>query len=587
MHKIKKFIMAHKIISGIVVIAVAFGAYKTFAKTATAATQYTLGQVTKGTIVSTVSATGQVSATDQVDIKPKVSGEVTWVGVKAGQYVSEGQALMTIDNTDAKAAVADAEASLATAKLQLQKDTASAPIDFQKANDTLNTDKENLTNEYNNTFNALSTTYLDLPNVIAGMQNTLYGYDLSPTKTQYNVDVMANLFTQSDALAQVTPFVTNAKSTYSVAKPQYDAQLLVYKDITRTTDPTVIESLLTNSILVLTSVTQTLQSELNLLGTVIDTATQYEVRIPSYISTMQTNTRSYLTTANSDLSTLLSEKKLLTSAKQAITTDQQNIQLLQVGNPDGSTPISLQISQASMAKQETDLENLKRTLADYTVTAPFSGTLSSVSAQRGDTVGGAAVATIITKQQIATLSVNELDATKIALGDKATITFDAIDGLSLTGAVEQIDAVGTVSQGVVSYQVKITFNTQDPRVRPGMTANAAIQTAVHQDVLYVPSSAVKTSNGASYVLAFNPPLGDTTGSPVTSPTPPKQIPVQVGIADDTNVEITSGLTEGEQVVTRTTTAATAAKAAAAAPSATSLLGGGGNRGGGGNVRFGN
>ncbi len=116
-----------------------------------------------------------------------------------------------------------------------------------------------------------------------------------------------------------------------------------------------------------------------------------------------------------------------------------------------------------------------------------------------------------------------------------------------------------------------------------MTVNADIQTAAHTDALYVPSSAVKTLNGVSYVQAFTPPLTDTTGTAVPSTVLPTQIPVTTGISDDTNIEILSGVTEGQQVVTRTTTSTTAAKTTAAAPSATSLIGGGGNRtfGGGG------
>jgi HlyD family secretion protein len=95
----------------------------------------------------------------------------------------------------------------------------------------------------------------------------------------------------------------------------------------------------------------------------------------------------------------------------------------------------------------------------------------------------------------------------------------------------------------------------------------------------VPSSAVKTQNGASYVQAFDPPLKETGGAQgITSDTAPRQIPVEVGISDDTKVEVISGLEEGEQIVTRIISGTAAA-------AATSGSGGGGGFGGGGPPGF--
>ena len=112
--------------------------------------------------------------------------------------------------------------------------------------------------------------------------------------------------------------------------------------------------------------------------------------------------------------------------------------------------------------------------------------------------------------------------------------------------------MGTVSQGVVSYKVKIGFDSQDERIKSGMTVNSSIQTEVKQDVLAIPSSSVKTQNGVTYVQVFNPTLTETGGTGgVVSAVLPTQIEVKIGISDDTKVEILEGLKEGEQIVTRT------------------------------------
>jgi HlyD family secretion protein len=580
-NKIKLFIKSHKWISAIIVVIiifVGFSAVKAMSSTS-GETRYVTTTVQKGTVISSVSGSGQVSATDQVDVKAKVSGDITWIGVTAGQTVYAGQALATIDNTNAKASVDDATATLAQSKLQYQKDSASAPLDYQNTLDALASAKVDLSTTFNNTFNTLSNTYLDLPTAVTGAQNILYGNDLSPSSGQWNVDFMVSLFNNKDAdKVKINDFATIAEDDYKTARAEYDASLLQYKTLTRTSSVEDIQSLLDNSVDTTTSIAQAVQSELNLLSLISDTATTYNMKLPSVFATMQTNARSYLSTTNSDLSNLLTAQKNIITANQTIKTDQQNITLMQVGNStDGSDPISLQISQNNLTKQERDLENLKTALYDYTVVAPFDGTVASVSGVVGDTAG--TIATIITKQQVAELSLNEVDAAKVSAGQKAVLTFDAISDLSITGTVAEVDSVGTVSQGVVSYTVKITFDVQDARIKPGMTVNASIQTAVHNDVLVVPSSAVKTTNGVSVVQVFDPAISATGGTAGTiSATPPKQVEVTVGISDDTNVEILSGVSEGEQVVSRTITGTTKTTTSAATSATTRSAGGFGGAG---------
>jgi multidrug efflux pump subunit AcrA (membrane-fusion protein) len=100
---------------------------------------------------------------------------------------------------------------------------------------------------------------------------------------------------------------------------------------------------------------------------------------------------------------------------------------------------------------------------------------------------------------LATLSLNEVDAAKVKTGDPVSVTFNAINNFTATGTVAEIDQVGTVSSGVVAYGVKVAINTADSRVLPGMSVNAAITTFELDNVLTVPSTAVKTSGNKSYV----------------------------------------------------------------------------------------
>lgn len=580
-----RYVKSHKIISTIVAIAILGTGYYAYGKitATTGEVKYVTSLAKKQTIISTISGSGQVSTTNQVDIKAKVSGDITWVNVKPGDKVYAGQALAGLDNRQAKADLADAEASLIQTKLQFQKDQATAPIDYQKNLDDLETSKQDLVTAFNDSFNSISNTYLDLPGVMTVSQNIIYGYDLSPTASTWNIDTIKNYFSNiDDAREKINILAEKAKSDYATARVKYDSSIISYKQLTRLSSSDEISRALDQTTDTTTAIAQALQSELNLLGAAIDYAQTYSLRLSSSITTLQTSAKNNLSTTNNDLSLLLSQKKTITSTKQNVKTYENNIALLKVGNENGSNPISLQIAQNNLVKQEREVENLKLNLSYYTVVAPFAGTISSVSAQIGQTAG--TIASIVTNQQIAELSLNEIDAAKIKIGQKASLTFDAVETLTLTGTVAEIDPVGTVSQGVVSYSVKISFDTQDARIKPGMTANATIQTEIKADVLSVPSSAVKTSNGVSRVQVFQTPIADGGTTGTISSTLPQQVIVTIGISDDTSVEIVSGLEEGEQVVTRTITG-TAASNTTAAPSATSLLGGGGNRPTGG-VRIG-
>ncbi len=574
----KAYVVGHKVISIVGIVVILGGGWWVYSKATSPAgeVRYVLGEAATTTIISTVSASGQVSTSDSIDIKPKASGEVTWIGVKAGDKVTQGQALVSLDSTDALQTLASAKKTLAADTLNFQKAQAQAPLDYQNDQQALQNAKDSLANEYNDTFNDLSNTYLDLPAIMTAALNTLYGYDFDNKKVQWNMDFLTNILPGSAPLDTVLSFKTSAKNDYTSAKASYDATVLVYKNTSRTSAPAVVDSLLAQSITMASAAAQALQSELNFLGAVSDLAQTYSVSLPSGFSTLQSTARSNLSAINSNLSTLLADKKTIDSAKQSIINAQQALTLDQVGNPNGSNPISLQVSQNSLEREEQDIANQQTALLDYTVRAPFAGTISAVNVKKGDTAGSAAVATIISSSQIAKLSLNEVDAAKIALGNKATLTFDAVDNLTLTGTVVQIDSVGSVSQGVVSYSVEISFDSQDARVKSGMTVNATIQTAVKQNVLSVPSSAVKTVSGQSFVQIFEPARTDTGGGQgVTSVTPPTLVPVEVGISDDTNTEIISGVTPGQQIVVSTrTSSATSATTIRATPSSTRSFGGG-------------
>ena len=131
-----------------------------------------------------------------------------------------------------------------------------------------------------------------------------------------------------------------------------------------------------------------------------------------------------------------------------------------------------------------------------------------------------------------------------------------------------MDDAGTVSQGVVSYTVTIIPDVANDSVKGGMTVTADIITSVTSDALVVPSTAVKSdSSGGNYVQIL------TNGSPVSQT-------VVVGMSNDSYTQITSGLTEGQKVVTATVNPSAKSTATTTKSNGNSLLNSGGTPAGG-------
>ena len=217
-----------------------------------------------------------------------------------------------------------------------------------------------------------------------------------------------------------------------------------------------------------------------------------------------------------------------------------------------SAELSVSSAQSQVESASLSLQQAKDTAAKRQIVASMDGVVTQVNVQDGDSVGStgssqggsssnsssAPIVITDTNAFKVTVSLAESDVVSVKVGQKATLTFDALPDLTLTGKVTGVDNSGTVNQGVVSYNVTLVPDSTAPSVKGGMTVTAEIITEVHADVLAVPNSAVKTSASGSYVQILQ------NGAPVDQT-------VEVGISTDSYTEITSGLAEAQEVITQT------------------------------------
>ncbi len=559
----------HRVLTivGIVVLAgIAWWGYGKLTSTA-GETRYIVANVERKTVVASVSASGQVSASNQLEVKARASGEIISVPVAVGQQVKAGAVLAVIDPTTAQKAVRDAEVNYQSAKLSLEKIKRPADtLTLIQSENSLTQATNTLAKSYEDGFNYSANAYLDLPNIVTGLNDILYGHDVNKSSSQDNSSAYADMVFRYDET--VSKFKDDAIAKYDAARKAYDAAFLEYRGASRSSSTKDIEHLIQTTYNATKAVADAVKSQSDFLGFVEDRLTTRSLSLPTSLTTHKASISSYTSKTNSHLINLANSRDGIVSSKLSIQEKTQSLADLK----DGADSLDIQSSELTVKQRYNALVDAQTTLEDYYVRAPFDGVVAAIPVTKYGTAGsGTVIATLMTAQKMAELSLNEVDAAKVKVNDKVTLTFDAIDDLSLTGKVAEVDAAGTVVQGVVSYSLKIRFDAQDDRVKSGMTVNAAIVTAVQQDVLTVPVSAVKSQGAQSTVQVFDTPLTGTEATSATgalSAVAPRSVPVQTGLSDDVSMEIVSGLTEGQQVVVRTVTAS------ASTQTAPSLFGGG-------------
>lgn len=598
--KIIKFLIRHKIVSLVVAVVIVFGGYFLYTSLGGSAkeTRYILSTVERGTISKTVSATGQISASDKLDIKPSVSGNITKAYVADGQAVKAGDLLFQIDDQDAQKSVKDAVANLENAKISLAKlqqgltaqELANVELQVESAENNLTDAKNNLeivknkatqdlSDDYSDSRNILQSTYNTVNDILNRQVNSMFinnGTELSflTSNSQAQVDVMSKRMQSFSILEKLKNFSDNLpadESGVDAALSQTADSLVVVQNFLNSL------SLALNSGIVSGSITQ---STIDGYKSTASSARNSVISAKSSISSQQRAIADQRITNSNNI--LTAENKII-SSQNSLSQAKNNFES-QTASADA---LDVRAKQIAVNQAATALANAQAKLADYSIRATFDGIVTDIVNVSGYTASASTVlATVITKQQIADVSLNEVDAANAKVGQKATLTFDAVEDLTITGKVIQIDTIGTVSSGVVSYGAKIALDTQDERVKPGMSVSADIIVDAKADVLLISNAAIKTSGVTSYVEAVN---GVTSSTPTASdgsviaPSAPTKITIEVGISNDDYTEVISGLSEGDLIVEKTVIT-TLSSANTETKSLMQLFGGGGNRSGSSSIK---
>lgn len=168
------------------------------------------------------------------------------------------------------------------------------------------------------------------------------------------------------------------------------------------------------------------------------------------------------------------------------------------------SPLSLNIEDLRIQRETAakDLEEAKEKRENLIILAPCDGTVASLEVSEGDEItSGTLIGSILEGEDMnLTIAVDELDVVEVEVGQKVTITVDALGDAQMEGEVYKIAPVGTSSGGVTTYDVELAFEAAGTGVRSGMNATGEIIVASKEDALYVPVEALMTIGNDTYVM---------------------------------------------------------------------------------------
>lgn len=520
-----------------------------------------LSKVSNGKITIKILSSGYVFSENQINVYPKVSGEVEKIYVTEGQKVKTGDLLVKLDTSEIEKQIRDAQLNLESAELNLAKlkqpphqlDVIQLQNALLAAKDQKKTVEYDLEKAYDDGFNKVANLFLDLPNVMSTLKDLIFGFDFF--KGTWNLNYYA------DNAKKYEPNIILLKDKvydyYNQAKSAYDLNLKSYNESSRLSSKETIKNLINESYATTKLVADAIKYYINLIQIYQNSLINNDIQ-PVPLSYSHLEKLDVISSQiNNHLINLLSAKKII---------DDNQIQLEQIERIikekeealnkllKGPDEIDLQLAELNVKKAKSTLEDLKDKLSDYYVKAPFTGIVSQINIKKFNQVSPSTnILVLLTNRKYIEVSFNEIDAVNIQNGQKAIITFDALPDIKIEGQISEMNYLGEQEQGVVIYKAKVVFNSDNNLIKPGMSANVEIIIKEKENILVVPNQAIKTLGNRKYV--FVPDEREIINDDEFSFSrvyklkyQPKIKIIKTGLSDDQFTEVLEGLKENEIII---------------------------------------
>lgn len=531
------------LLGGLVLLLLAGIGTAIYLKTSTAAKKGTkvvkTSQVSKETIVSTLSSSGTIMPKNSYTITSMVSGEVISADFEEGDQVSEGQVLYQINAS--------------SAETQLNSATSSLSRSQDNYDDALKNYNKAAGNFSGNTVKSDRSGYLKSLSIKVG--DKISGN--SEIGTLYNDTVMTLSVPFLSTEAQQIPAGSSAVLTLSDTLEQIVGTVLSVGSLDETLTGGQLVRYVTIQVQnpggLTTSMTAT--AEVNGMQSCGDASFEATQDTPLKLSALKSE---------------VTVKSLLVHPGDYISEGQA---LFTISSSDASDQVdsykdALRSAEDNLENAKSTLDKAQDSLDNYTITAPISGTVVSKSVNSGENVQTGNTATTLAviydlSEVTFQMNIDELDISKVKVGQEVTVTADAFENETFTGTVTNVSMEGTSSNGVTYYPVTVTLKEYGDLL-PGMNVEGVITLDKAENVLAVPVDALQRGNQVYVKDTAKESSENTNKAPVSSDSTAKTgekqsasglipdgfhaVTVETGVTSDEYVEITSGdLSEGDTV----------------------------------------
>ncbi len=467
-------------------------------------------------ITSTLSASGSLSAKDSYTVTSLVEGEVLSADFEEGDQVTEGQVLYQIDSSSMESQVTSAQNSLQRA----QDDLADAQADYNEAQSKFSG------NTYKSTRSGyIRNLYIEAGDRVSGGTTVADIYDDTTMKLKVP-------FLSADAAAiapgtecTVTLTDTGEMLTGTVTSVSNMDETITGGRIVRYVHVQVANpgGLTTSHMAVVTVGDMTCVEEGTFEPSVETTMTAEDLDSTVEIEAVLVSEGDYVTEGTPLFSmTASSADRMMRNYKSSVDSAQQQVE-----------------------NAQNSIESTQDTYDNYTITAPISGQVIVKNVNAGETItrdssSETALAIIYDLSELTfEMSIDEMDIQSVEVGQKVQVVADAFEGQTFTGTVTNVSINGSYSNGVTNYPVTVTLDDAGDLI-PGMNVTGTIILDEATDVLAIPADSLMRGNR---VYVKDPSAEAEPGVPAGF----RSVEVETGLISDEYVEITSGLSEGDEV----------------------------------------
>ena len=484
---------------------------------------YQTASVTRGPITQEVLASGNTEASTTANMHFTQSGTLAALPVVVGQRVHKGEVLARLDDTTATANYNVAAAKLAGAQAALDKllagSSAANVAVYQSAQASAQVAS---TNAAANLTTLIAGVHTSLDNVLGSQIDQLFS---QPQTANPGFGV-----TITSGTTKYFITTTAAKqTTIASLRTQVKADIAALAQSIAAKDALVIQSQKARD--ALGDMAALLADIADVINNYVPTDTTGKTVYQAY----QSSIAAARTQVATNQQTLIADLAAYQSATAGV--QQADSNLSQVQAPARSEDVAA--AEAAVKAAQANVDVAAAALADTRLVAPADGTITNTTGVVGEVVdpSTAVVALLPTSIIDVKAHVSEDNIIGVKIGDPVRIELDAFPaGTSFQGVVTKIDPAETIIGGAVYYLTTIAFASSSPLIRPGMTTNVWIQTGHADHTLLVPVSALTKTSTSTSVSVLN-------GTRVVHQS------VTTGLADQNGrVEITSGLTAGQQVI---------------------------------------